>query len=61
MMKNEFRIRIAGAGFIGEKHAEAWTFVSGARVVAVAEQDERKRRTFAGASDFPMGQKQEKQ
>jgi predicted dehydrogenase len=44
MMKaKDFRVGIVGGGFIGDRHADAWAFIPGARVTAVAERDDTKR------------------
>lgn len=41
--KNEIRVGIAGIGFMGVTHFNAFKKVKGARVVAIAETDDKKR------------------
>lgn len=50
MEHGEFRVGLVGAGFVGDRHADAWALVPGARLAAVAERDEARRKALAGKS-----------
>lgn len=48
------RVGITGSGFIGQVHYDAFSRVKEAKVVAIAEIDERKRKAFAKKNNLKL-------